>query len=236
VIAASVEKITRARPKRVRSARRFCEWCVAGQLTLAGIRPRMWRRTSGRWATRPRGKVHLAAIRHWMRWLTEHGVLDRNRASEVWGPKLVAREGKTAALSREQARALLAGLDGSDLMTLRDLAMIGVRLRLGARKRGVRHARLHVEDEGGPNAVLIFGEKGVKELRKHSLRLVRELPPAYIAAAGFSPRAREPLFRSFGGRLPEPDWQGAAPFRCAGDRQNVRRKNSCGLTMTQQRT
>jgi site-specific recombinase XerD len=201
---ASVEN-DHTREAYARAVHRFCEWCVRGGLTLQGIAPphiaAYLKELGGAGMSKATIKLHLAAVRNWMRWLTEHGVLERNAASEVRGPKLVVREGKTPALSREQARALLGSLDGADLMTLRDRAIIGVMLFAWARVSAVCAMRVcDVEDDGGPNATLFFQEKGGKELRKHCHRRLRELLAAYVAAAGFDPKSKEPLFRSFGGR------------------------------------
>jgi site-specific recombinase XerD len=202
--AASVEN-DHTREAYARAVHRFCEWCMAGSLTLAGIAPphvAAYLKALGEAGkSKATVKLHLAAIRNWMRWLTEHGVLPGNPASEVRGPKLVVREGKTPALSQEQARALLASLEGTDLMTLRDRALIGVMLFAWARVSAVCSMRVcDVEDDGGPNATLFFREKGGKELCKHCHRRLREMIAAYVAAAGLEPRSKEPLFQSFGGR------------------------------------
>lgn len=202
--AASVEN-DHTREAYARAVHRFCQACTAGQLTLAGVAPphvaAYLKVLDAAGKSKATVKLHLAAIRNWMRWLTEHGVLDRNPASEVRGPKLVVREGKTPALSRDQARALLASLDGSDVMSLRDRAMIGVMLFAWARVSAVCGMRAcDVEDDGGPNATLFFREKGGKELRKHCHPRLREMLRAYIAAAALDPKGKEPLFRSFGGR------------------------------------
>jgi len=202
--AASVEN-DHTREAYARAVHRFCEWCTAGRVTLAGIAPphvaAYLKVLDASGKSKATVKLHLAAIRNWMRRLTQHGALDRNPASEVKGPKLVVREGKTPALSREQARALLASMDGTDLMSLRDRAIIGVMLFAWARVGAVCAMRVcDVEDEGGMDATLFFHEKGGKELRKHCHRRLRELLAEYIAAAGLDAKSKDPLFQSFGGR------------------------------------
>jgi site-specific recombinase XerD len=202
--AASVEN-DHTREAYARAVHRFCAWCAEGGVTLHAIAPphvAAYLKVLGEAGkSKATVKLHLAAIRNWMRWLTEHGVLHGNPASEVRGPKLVVSEGKTPALSREQARVLLDSLEGSDLMSLRDRALIGVMLFAWARVSAVCSMRVcDVEDDGGPNATLFFQEKGGKEMRKHCHRRLRELLAAYIVAAGLGAQSKEPLFQSFGGR------------------------------------
>ena len=201
---ASVEN-DHTREAYARAVHRFCGWCMAGGLRLGGIAPphvaAYLKALDAAGKSKATVKLHLAAIRNWMRWLTEHGTLDRNPATEVRGPRLIVREGKTPALSREQARALLGSLEGEDLVSLRDRAIIGVMLFAWARVSAVCSMRLcDIEDDGGPNATLVFHEKGGKVLRKHCHRRLREMIAAYVAAAGLEPHGKEPLFQSFGGR------------------------------------
>jgi site-specific recombinase XerC len=59
-------------------------------------------------------------------WLVVGHVLDVNPAHAVRGPKYSQKKGKTPALGREEARALLAVIDTSSLTGLRDRALIGI--------------------------------------------------------------------------------------------------------------
>jgi hypothetical protein len=85
-------------------------------------------------------KLTASAIRHWLDFLTERGVLPFNPALSVRTARLVVTEGKTPVLEREEARALFAALDAAagdgDLLALRDRAMFAVMLfgfvRVGA--------------------------------------------------------------------------------------------------------
>jgi site-specific recombinase XerC len=71
-------------------------------------------------------KLKLAAIRILFDWLVVGQVVPNNPASSVRGPKHVVRKGKTPVLSVEEARELLAGIDVSSLVGLRDRALVGL--------------------------------------------------------------------------------------------------------------
>jgi integrase len=97
-------------------------------------------------------KQHLAALRHWMDWLTERGVLRVNPAAAVRGPRHAVQEGKTPVLERDQARRLLEVLDGDDLRTLRDRALIAVMLFGFVRVGAVVKMRVRDFDDAGAHA------------------------------------------------------------------------------------
>jgi len=54
------------------------------------------------------------------------GILLNNPAASVRGPKYVVWRGKTPVLSADQARQLLDTIEPSELIGLRDLALIGL--------------------------------------------------------------------------------------------------------------
>lgn len=109
-------------------------------------------------------KQHLAAIRMLFDWLVIGQILPTNPAHAVRGPKHVVRRGKTPFQTEDQARRLLAGIDTSTVIGLRDRALIrmmtytfarigavvGMRIedyRCGA-YRG-HHARGHADESAG---------------------------------------------------------------------------------------
>jgi hypothetical protein len=77
----------------------------------------------------PLRKQHLAAIRHLFDWLVVGQVLAVNPAHAVRGPKHVIKRGKTPVLTEDQARRLLASIDTSTLVGLRDRALLGIQDR-----------------------------------------------------------------------------------------------------------
>lgn len=187
----------------VRAVWRFCGWCEGQGLGLHELVPT----SVAAYYEHLRAslsvsslKLHSAALRHWLDYLTERGALAGNPARSVRTPRLVVTEGKTPVLEREEARRLFAALDAQaqlgDLLAFRDRALFAVMLfglvRVGA---AVRMQLRDFEDEG-PHAWLCLHEKGGKERRIPCHHQARAYLRAYVEVAGFAARSREPLFQS----------------------------------------
>ena len=69
-------------------------------------------------------KQHLAALRMLFDWLVAGQVLPFNPTSSVRGPKHVVKSAKTPVLSAKETRALLDGIDVTNLAALRDRAFL----------------------------------------------------------------------------------------------------------------
>src|ERR1019366_5178833 len=75
----------------------------------------------------PTVKQHLACIRMLFDWLVIGQVMPANPAHSVRGPRHSVTKGVvTPVLSSEEATALLAGMDASTVVSLRDRAIIAV--------------------------------------------------------------------------------------------------------------
>ena len=182
-----------------RAVFRFCAWCDAHGVVLTSI-------TSPIVAAYLQGlqtdlsvastKQHLAALRHWLDWLTERGVLSVSPAASVRGPRHVVHEGKTPVLERDEARRLLASIDGVDVVSLRDKALLSVMLFSFARVGAVVKMRVRDFENEASDAWLVLSEKGGKSRRLPAHHLVRESLRAYVAAAELEPRSKAPLFQS----------------------------------------
>src|SRR5262249_32941844 len=103
--------------------------------------------------------------------------------------------------SIEQARKLFRSLDVSNVVGLRDRAILGVLAYTGARVGAVAKLRLGDYRNLGEQRALRFGEKGGKEREipvRHDLEAwINE----YIAAAGIEGGSRNsPLFRAADGK------------------------------------
>ena len=150
-------------------------------------------------------KLTASAIRHWLDFLTERGVLPYNPARSVRTERLVVTEGKTPVFSRDEGRRLFASLDEAaatgDLRALRDRALFADALRLVRVGAAVGMRVRDFEDEG-EHASLVLREKGGKERRIACHHKAREHLRAYVAAAGFEPRAKVALFQSAPRRAP----------------------------------
>ena len=86
----------------------------------------------GQTHSKPTVKQHLAAIRMLFDWLVTGQVMQTNPAHAVRGPKHSVRKGKTSVLSAEEMHDLLAAIDTTSLLGLRDralIALIGLHLR-----------------------------------------------------------------------------------------------------------
>lgn len=150
-------------------------------------------------ASKSMQKQHLAAIRHLFDRLVIRHVVPINPAASVRGPSLKVAEGKTAALSVAQARQVLACICTTDLVGLRDRAIIAVLIYTAARAGAV--ARLRREDfyTDGRQWWFRFDEKGgnVRDIpARHDLEAFMH---DYLNAVG--PATRESaLFRTAAGQ------------------------------------
>ena len=178
-----------------RACSQFLNWCEQRGLTLERIEP-MAVAAYIELLVLERSpetvKLSLAAIRGMFDYLVTGGVLPFNPASSVRGPKLVVRKGKTRPLTPDQARHLLASIDTSSIVGLRDRALIGIMLNGFARVSAV--VGCQVGDDLGD--VLRLHEKGGK---LHDVPLntkARAYLDAYLDAAGIAGDKKKPLFRS----------------------------------------
>jgi site-specific recombinase XerD len=182
-----------------RAVARFCAWCDEQGVPLAGVSSPIvaaYLQTFRSELSTASVKQHLAALRHWLDWLAQKGVLTVNPAASVRGPRHVVHEGKTPVLERTEAKRLLDSIDAGDIVSLRDRALLSVMLfgfvRVGA---AVKMLVRDFEDESD-DAWLVLHEKGGKERRIPAHRLIRAALRGYAAAARFEPISKAPLFQS----------------------------------------
>lgn len=138
----------------------------------------------------------MAALSSLFDYLTDRNAVEINPVKGVKRPKVDSYEGKTPALSDDQARALLLAPDPSTLKGKRDRAILSVFLFHGLRREEV--SALQVKD--------IYEIRGVKHLRVHGKgQKLRNVPlhPAtiqlideYLEAAGHVMDGDGGLFRS----------------------------------------
>ena len=124
------------------------------------------------------------------------GILPSNPAGSVRGPKYVVTRGKTPVLSADEMRQLLDSIDTSELIGLRDRAVIGVMGYSFARVSAA--AALRVEDyfQQGRRSWLRLHEKGGKRHEVPCHHALDEYLDAWIRAAGIGEDKKGPLFRS----------------------------------------
>ena len=181
-----------------RAVGRFLAWCDAQGIELRQVTPGL----AGRFIEEQPGEVvtknqALAALRRFFDVLVTRHAVDLNPFGSVRGRKHAVIDGKTPEITIAQARALLASLDLSHVVGLRDRAVLGTLTYTGARVGAVARLRLQDLRDHGEHRSLRFAEKGGKE---------REIPvrhdldgwlSAYLDTAGIAddPKAA-PLFRA----------------------------------------
>ena len=183
-----------------RAVREFFDWCEDHRLGLDDIEPiaiAAYIEQLGAEAAKPTVKQNLAAIRQLFDYLVTGGILLSNPAGSVRGPKYVVNRGKTPVLSGDEMRQLLDSIDTTELIGVRDRALIGLMGYSFARVNAV--ATLRVEDyfQQGRRSWLRLHEKGGKRHEVPCHHSLDEYLDAWIAAAGISHDKKGPLFRTF---------------------------------------
>jgi site-specific recombinase XerD len=131
----------------LRGVREFAGWCGANDLDLIDIEPihvSAYIELLGRRLAKPSVKQHLAAIRMLFDWLLVGQVVATNPAAPVRGPKYSIKKGKTPILTQEEARSLLDSIDDSNVVGLRDRAIIATMIYTFGRVGAV--IKMRVED------------------------------------------------------------------------------------------
>jgi site-specific recombinase XerD len=183
---------------------RFLAWCESRGLALNQVKPsdvgeyiKTLSKDDGSPASKPTKKLHLAGIRHFFdKCVVRHAVM-LNPALSVRGPKHSVIEGKTTALSPEQARKVLASIDTTSVVGLRDRAIIGVLVYTACRVGTV--AKLHRRDyySDGRQRYLRLDEKGGKSREIPVRQDLEVFIDGYLAVAGIAADdAATPLFRT----------------------------------------
>src|SRR5437763_11015945 len=107
----------------------FSAWSEQHKLALEQIQPihvAAYIEQLGAVVAKPTVKQHLAAIRMLFDWLVTGQVIPINPAHAVRGPRHSVKKGKTSVLSAEEMGQLLASIDTSTLIGLRDRALIAL--------------------------------------------------------------------------------------------------------------
>lgn len=143
---------------------RLLSWCEANGIELPQLTPG----PAGEYLSSVEGSAPtknqaLAALRHFFDAMVTRHVVPLNSFASVRGVKYSVTEGKTPELGIEQARALFRSIDVSNVVGLRDRAVLSVLAYTGARVNAV--AKLHLSDYRnlGEQRTLRFREKGGKD-------------------------------------------------------------------------
>lgn len=146
-------------------------------------------------------KQHLAGIRALFDFLVVGQVVPVNPAASVRGPSYSAERGKTPVLSREDARSLLLSIDTSNIVGLRDRALIGLMIYSFARVSAVVNCRVEDYYQAAKKRWHIrLHEKGGRFHEVPVHHTAQEYLDLYIEAAGIAEDRKGALFRSAPGR------------------------------------
>ena len=134
----------------------------------------------------PTKKLRLAALRRFFDRLVNRHACVINPAATVKAERYAVVEGKTPQIDRDQVRALFKSIDVSNLVGLRDRAILAVLVYTAARVGAVAKLTLKSLKHDGTQYSLRFSEKGGKSREipvRHDLeQFLRE----YIDAAKIS--------------------------------------------------
>lgn len=187
-----------------RSCSRFLFWCeTRGVSDLGRIEPMLVAAFIEE-ETKTREpltvKQELAAIRMLFDWLVIGQVVPTNPASAVRGPRYSYKKGKTPVLTREEARDLIASIDASHVIGLRDRALIGLMVYSFARVGAAVGMRVEDYYAQGKRWWLRLHEKGGKLHEVPVHHTAEEYIDAYLDAADIRGEPKSSLFRSTRGR------------------------------------
>jgi integrase/recombinase XerD len=183
------------------AVRQFLTWAEAHDLELVTITPKNvgqyfdeLRKKSTSIATR---KQHLAALRHFFDGLVTRHAMILNPALSVRGERYQVVEGKTPEITVKDVRTLLASLDTSTVVGLRDRAIVAILVYTAARAGAVAGLRNSSFYHAGDQWMLHFEEKGGKSREIPVRHDLEEKLSAYIDRSGLRNAPRQsPLFRT----------------------------------------
>lgn len=186
-----------------RATARFIGWCIdqgfaLEQLTPISASAYVEELTAA--VSAPTAKQHLAALRMLCNFLVAGGCLEFNPFASVRGPAHSAKRGKTPVLFEKEARKLLASIDTSHVVGLRDRAILATMIYSFARVSAVVSLQVKDYRVSGQRSSLALQEKGGKWARIPCPHKLAEALDTYLAVAKIGRQRKTPLFRSARGR------------------------------------
>jgi integrase/recombinase XerD len=183
------------------AVRRFLRWAEAYQLELRRIAPKdvgqyldELRNDHTSVATR---KQHLAALRHFFDALVIRHAIFLNPALSVRGERYQVVEGKTPEITVQHARKLLASINTSKIVGLRDRAILAILIYTASRAGATAALRRSSFYHSGDQWMLHFDEKGGKSREIPVRHDLEQMIFEYIDTAGLKIAEKDtPLFRS----------------------------------------
>lgn len=201
------------------SVQHFLAWCEGEQLELSRIMAGDVGRYLSQLAGGPSKKKRtLAALRRYFRLLVERHVCLINPASEAETVRYDVIEGKTPEITDSQFRALLAAIDPTTLVGLRDRLIIQTLAYTGARVGAVAALQRQHYYEAPGQWMLHFDEKRGKS---------REIPVAHDLKVLFDEYLERTAIRDEKRRrdVATGEWEPIPLFRTAAGRSGQLTKN-----------
>lgn len=134
--------------------------------------------------SKPTVKQHLAAIRMMFDWLVVGQIMRINPAHAVRGPKHVVYQGLTPILDVEQMKTLLDSIDTSQIVGLRDRALIGLMTATFGRIEAALSMNVTDYFQSGKHWSIRLHEKNAKVLTMPVQHKLEKYLDAYIDAVG----------------------------------------------------
>jgi integrase/recombinase XerD len=182
----------------LRAVKKFFGWVDEKHLRLEQIRPlhvAAYIEALTKEVSAPTVKQNLAAVRMLFDYLVVGQVVEMNPAAAVRGPSYSNKKGKTPVLDADEARQLLDAIDTTNIIGLRDRAVVGLMVYTFARVGAL--VAMNVEDyyPQGKRWWVRLHEKGGKLHEVPAHHKLEEYLDAYLEAAQLWEQKREPLFR-----------------------------------------
>jgi site-specific recombinase XerD len=140
---------------------------------------------------------HLSALRHFFDAQVTRHAIALNPALSVRGERYSVVEGRTPEIPIQEARKLLASIDTSHVIGLRDRAILAVLVYTGSRAGAVAKLRLKDYYHAGQQWMFHFTEKGGKSREipvRHDLQTIID---DYLDRSGLRRAPKDaPLFQS----------------------------------------
>jgi site-specific recombinase XerD len=140
---------------------------------------------------------HLSALRHFFDGLVTRHAIVLNPALSVRGERLSVMEGRTPEIPIKEVRKLLASIDTSHIVGLRDRAILAMLIYTGSRRGAVAKLKRGNFYHAGEQWMIHFGEKGGKSREIPVRHDLEKIIIEYLGAAGLRDAPKDtPLFQS----------------------------------------
>ena len=186
----------------LRAVRRFLGWAEEKGVELASVTPGMvGQYLVGLGGSAAKRNLALSALNGFFNRLVNRHVCVLNPAASVKGVKEQVIEGKTPEIGVQQGRTLLASVGCSDVVHLRDRAVLATLAYTACRGGAVAKLRVGDFRSDGKQYMLRFQEKGGKSREIPVRHDLEGFILAYVEAAGIAGDGKDtPLFRASNGR------------------------------------